>query len=82
MKISNKNYHEENDKRYFLKADVQQLEKVHEFHNDLPFLTEKTKTEKSKKLVANLHDKTEYAINIRNLKQELNHGLIFKRFTK
>ena len=35
------------------------------------------KIEKVEKLVANLHDKTEYVIHIRNLKQTLNHGLIF-----
>ena len=30
--------------------------------------------EKIEKLVANLHDKTEYVIHIRNFKQALNHG--------
>ena len=30
------------------------------------------------KLVTNLHDKTEYIIHIRNLKQALNQGLILK----
>ena len=34
------------------------------------------KLEKIKKLVTNLHDKTEYVIHIRNLKQTLNYGLI------
>ena len=32
-----------------------------------------------KKLAANLHDKTEYVIHIRNLKQALNHGLVSKK---
>ena len=32
------------------------------------------KIEKFEKLVTNLHDKTEYVIHIRNLKQALNHG--------
>ena len=32
---------------------------------------------KIEKLVANLHDKTKYDIHIRNLKQALNHGLVF-----
>ena len=36
------------------------------------------KLEKVKKLVANLHDKNEYVIHIRSLKQALNHGLILK----
>ena len=34
---------------------------------------------KVEKLVANLHDKTEYVINIRNLKQALNHRLVLKK---
>ena len=38
--------------------------------------------EKVEQLVANLHDKTEYAIHIRNLKQELNHELVFKKVHK
>ena len=37
------------------------------------------KIEKVEKLVANLHDKTEYVIHIRNLKQALNHRLILKK---
>ena len=35
------------------------------FHNDLPFLLERMKIEKVKKLAANLHDKTEYVIIVR-----------------
>ena len=46
-----------------------------ELHNDLPFLAERMKIEK---LVTKLHDKTEYVIHIRNLKQTLNQGLILK----
>ena len=37
------------------------------------------KFEKVEKLVANLHDKTEYVIHITNLKQALNHGLVLKK---
>ena len=40
------------------------------------------KIEKVEKLVANLHDKTEYVIHIRNLKQALNHGLVFSSWWK
>ena len=36
-------------------------------------------TEKVKKLVSNLHEKTEIVIDIRNLKQMLNHGLVLKK---
>ena len=32
-----------------------------------------------KKVVANLHDKSEYIIHIRNLNQALNHGLVLKK---
>ena len=39
--------------------------------------------EKSKQFLQNLHDslhdKTEYVIHIRNLKQAINHGLVFKK---
>ena len=64
------------DKGYFLEDNVQYLEKLHELHNDLPLLPERMKIENVEKLVAILHDKTEYAISIRNLKQTSNHGLV------
>ena len=38
------------------------------------------KIEKVEMLVANLHDKIEYVIHIRNLKQALNYGLVLKKF--
>ena len=56
------------------------MENIYEIHNDLRFLPEQTKIEKVEKFVANLHDKTEYNIHIRNLKQALNHGLVLKKF--
>ena len=74
-----KNYNEESDERYFLEVHVQYLEKLHGFHNDLPFLPEKIIIEKVEKLVANLYGKTEYVIHIRNFKQELNHGIVLKK---
>ena len=40
---------------------------------------EKMEIEKVEKLVANFHDKKEYVIHIRNLKQALNHGLVLKK---
>ena len=40
------------------------------------------KIEKIEKLVANLHDTTEYVIYVRILKQALNHGLILKKCHK
>ena len=55
-----KNSNEKSHERYFLEVDVQYPEILQDVHNDLPFLTEKIKIEKFEKLVANLHDKTEY----------------------
>ena len=66
-----KNYNEESDEGYY-------LEILHGLHDDLPFLPERMKIEKVEKLVANLHDKSEYVIHIRNLKQALNHGLVLE----
>ena len=37
------------------------------------------KIETIEKLVANLHDKEEFFIHIRNLKQALSHGLVLKK---
>ena len=74
-----KRYNEESDEGYFLEVNVQYPENLHNLHNDLPFLSEKMKIEKVEKLVADLHDKTEYIIHIRNLKQVLNHGLVLKQ---
>ena len=74
-----KNYNEESGEGYFLEIDVHYLEKLLQLHNDLPFSPERMKVEKFEKLVANLHDKTEYVIHIKNLKQALNHILVLKK---
>ena len=74
-----KNYNGESDEGYFLEVDVQYPEKLHELHNDLPFLPEIMNIKNFKKLVASLHDKTEYVIHIKNLKQALNHGSVLKK---
>ena len=63
----------------FLKVIFSIWKNYMNFINDLPFLLERMKIEKVEKLVANLHDKTEYVIHIRNLKQALNHGLVLKK---
>ena len=77
-----KKHNEESDEGYLLEVDVHYLEKLHELHDDnfttSPFLPERMKCEKVIKLLANLHDKTEYVIHIRNLKQALNHGLVLE----
>ena len=63
----------------FFEVGIQYPEKLHELHNDLLFLPEKMKIQKVKKLVSNLYDKAKYIIHLRNLKQALNHGLVFNR---
>ena len=74
-----KNSNEESNEIYFLEVDVLYSEKSCDLHNNLPFLPERMKIGKAEKLVTNLHDKAEYIIHIRNLKQALNHGLLLKR---
>ena len=74
-----KNYNEVSDEGHLLEVDVQYPEKLHELHSDLSFLPKRMKIEKNKKLVANLHDKTEYVFHIRNLKKALNHGIVLKK---
>ena len=73
-----KSYNEESHEGYFLEDDAQYPETLHELHNYSAFLPERKKIEKFEKLVANLYDKSENAIHIRNLMQALNHGLVFK----
>ena len=74
-----KNYNEESDEGYFLEFDVHCVKKLLELHDDLPFLFERMKIGKVKKLVVNLHNKTEYVTQIRNLKQPLNDELFLKK---
>ena len=73
-----KNYNEESDEGCFIEVNVQNPKKLLNLHNHLPVLPERMKIEKVGKLVSNLHNKTEYVIHIRNLKQALNSGLVWK----
>ena len=63
-------YNEDSDEGYLFEVDFQFPEKLHESYNELPFLPKRMRTEKVKKFVANLHDKK---------KQDLSHGLVFKK---
>ena len=74
-----KSYSEEGGDGYFLEVDVQYSENLHNLHNDLPFLLIRMKTERIFKIIGNLHDKTEYVIHKRNLKQALNRELVLKK---
>ena len=72
-----KNYDENSDKGYFLKVDVDYPKKLFDLHKDLPFLPERKKVNKVKKLICNIEDKEKYVMHIKFLKQALKHGLIF-----
>ena len=52
-----KTYNKESDEGYFPEVDVQDLEKLLELHNDLPFLPGKIKIEEVEKFVTNLQNK-------------------------
>ena len=73
-----KSYNEENDKGYFLEVDVQYPEKLHRIHNDLPFLPERMKIEKVKKLVTNLHDQTEYVLCLKKFNASIKSWISFE----
>ena len=61
-----KDYNGISDERYFLEVSVQYTEKLHELHNDLPFLPERIKIENVEKLLPNLHAKAECVVHTRN----------------
>ena len=74
-----KKYDENSNKGYILEVDVEYPKNVFNLHSDLPFLPERKKTDKCKKLVCNIHNKENYAVHIRALKQALNHELILQK---
>ena len=68
-----KSYNDDSHEGYFVEASAQYLD-------NLLFLPKRKKIEKIKKFVAKFHDKTEYVVHIRNLKQTLNHTLVLKKW--
>ena len=77
-----KNYNENDNKGYILEADVKYPKRLHELHSDLPFLSERMKTDICNKLVCNLFNKKKYVTHINSLKQAFNHGLKFKKIRR
>ena len=53
--------------------------RVHENHNEPPFLTERMKIGGAEKLVPNLKDKKGYVVHIKALDQTLKNGLKLKK---
>ena len=74
-----KNYYEYSDKGYIFEADVKYPRRLHDLHSDLPFLRQRMKIDKCKKLVCNLRNKKNYVVHISSLKQALNYGLKLKK---
>ena len=74
-----KNYDENSDKEYLLEVDVEYPKKLFNFHRDLPFLPERKKIKKCKKLVCTIQDKENYIVLINALKQALNHRLTLQK---
>ena len=71
-----KKYDGNSNTGYFLEVDIHYPKELFNFHKDLPFLPERKKVEKVKKLICSIEkDKEKYVIHIRALKQVLNHGL-------
>ena len=77
-----KNYDEDSNIGCFIESDVEYPKELHTLHIYLPFLLERMKVNKSKKLVCNLYDKKDYVDHIRSLKQALNHRLKIKKIDK
>ena len=74
-----KKYDEDSNKGYFLEVDVEYPKNLHNLHSDLPFLPDRLKTEKCNKLVCNVHDKKNYVVHVRALKQTLKRRLILRK---
>ena len=70
-----KNYDEDSDKGYIFEVDVEYPRRLHDLHSDLPFLPERMKIDKCKKLVCNLRNKKNYVVHINSLKQALHYEL-------
>ena len=64
-----KNYDENSYKGYFLEVDVEYPKNLFSLHSDLPFLPERKKIGKCNKLVCDFHDKENYVVHIKVLKQ-------------
>ena len=67
------------DYGYLLEVDVRYPRKLHDCHNDLPFMCTKMKINGVEKLVPNLYYKHKYVIHAKALAQALEHGLVIEK---
>ena len=70
-----KNYNINSKYGAVLEVDIEYPKELHKHHSELPFLCERVKLNKTKKLVTTFNNKNRYVIHISALKQALNHGL-------
>ena len=70
-------YDENSDRGYFFEVGVEYPKNLLNLYKDLSFLPER-----NKKFVCNIHDKENYVVHTKALKQTLNHVLILKRVYK
>ena len=73
-------YDEDSNIGYFIEVDIDYPKELFNLDKDLPFLSERLKM--LKKLIFSTEDKEKYVINIRALKQALNHRLALKKGTQ
>ena len=59
----------------FFKINIEYDQELHDLHIDLPFLAEKIEINGHNKLLCMQYDKKNYVVDIRNMKQALEHGL-------
>ena len=59
--------YENSDKGYFLEVNVECPKNLFNLHKDLPFLPERKKISKCKKLICSIEDKEKYVVHIRAL---------------
>ena len=67
------------DHGYLLEVDVAYPRKLHDYHNDLPFVCAKMKINGVEKLVPNLYYKRKYVAHIKALNQAIDHGLVLEK---
>lgn len=76
------NIADDSDLGYIFEVDLEYPEELHDAHNDYSFCAENRtvpNTKNSRKLLLTLHDKLNYVIHYRALKQAIQHGLILKK---
>ena len=74
-----KNYDENNDKGYILEVDVKYPKKLHDLHSDLPFLPERIKIDKHKKLACNLRNKKKIRCTYKVIKTSIKSWIKIKK---